>query len=296
MNYTISNGIYTAPVSSHGAELISIKHNLSDSEIIWQSNNEQFWSKHSPLLFPFCGRLKDKKYSYRGYSYGMSAHGFISGKEFSLISNTADTVVLEFTSDAETLAVYPFSFTFVASYKLSDNGIECKVSVTNTGDEVMPFMFGWHPGFMLPNGNDAEIESYEIFFDKNLKSVTWIPLQHGCFARIHGEEYVLGGGKYRLNEEEIYKNDTMIFKGCPNSATLRSCASGYSLSLKWSKNTPVLCIWKEPSSEARFICIEPWSNSIGDGESDEVLEKRDMIRLGTGKTEVFTYCFGLSQA
>lgn len=294
MNYTISNEKYTAVIKSLGAELISLKHNFTDEEIMWQSDREEFWSKHSPLLFPFCGRLKDKKYTYRDKSYDMGSHGFISSKEFRLISQAKQAVELGFDSDEDTLAIYPFEFSFKARYELSDNGIECKVTVTNKGNDVMPFMFGWHPGFALPTKNGEKIGSYEIFFDDGLDKVVWIPLQNGAFARIHGVDYALTNGAYPLNEEEIYKNDTMIFKGCPCSATLRAPSYPYSLSLKWSQNTPCLCIWKWPSSEAKYICIEPWSNSVNDGVSDEVLEKRDMIRLGAGASEEFTYSFGLS--
>ena len=294
MNYTISNETYTAVISSRGAELISLKHNESGKEIMWQCNVEDAWAKHSPLLFPFCGRLKDKKYTYRGVSYEMGAHGFISKKEFELASISECAVELISTSDEQTLAVYPFEYNFSARYELSKSGIECKVTVTNTGSDVMPFMFGWHPGFALPCDNGEDIESYQLYFDENTVSTRWIPLQNVCFARPYSEDFALDGGIFRFNEEQIYKNDTMIFKGCPPYATLRAPGYPYSLSLKWSENTPYLCIWKSPINMAKFICIEPWSNTLNDGNTDEILEEKDMVRLDPNGSEVFTYSFGLS--
>ena len=294
MNYTISNEQYTAVIASLGAELISLKHNNSGTEIMWQCNVEGAWSKHSPLLFPFCGRLKDKKYTYSGVSYDMGAHGFISKKEFTLLSHESDVIELEFSADESTLALYPFAFNFKARYELKDNGINCKITVTNGDNKIMPFMFGWHPGFALPTENGEDIGDYELYFNDGTKAVSWIPLQNVCFARPYGEDYEFTNGAYPFNEEQIYKNDTMIFKGCPSYATLRAPSYPYSLSLKWSENTPYLCIWKEPDNRAKFICIEPWSNSLNDGDKDEVLEEKDMIRLNPGDSEEFTYFFGLS--
>lgn len=294
MNYTISNEAYTAVISSCGAELISLRHNSSGKELMWQCNIEGAWSKHSPLLFPFCGRLKNKQYTWRGKSYAMGAHGFISKMEFALEACDKDCIELSCSSDDSTLEIYPFNFVFKAKYLLSDNGIQCKVTISNTGDDIMPFMFGWHPGFALPTENGEDIESYELFFGNELDKVSWIPLQNECFARPYGEDYTLPNGSFRFNEKEIYKNDTMIFKGCPLCATLRAPSYPYSLTLKWSENTPYLCIWKEPNNKAKFICVEPWSNSLNDGFADEVLEEKDMIRLNPSASEEFTYFFGLS--
>ena len=110
MKYTISNEQYTAVIDSLGAELISLKHNESGAEIMWQGNVEGAWSKHSPLLFPFCGRLKDKKYTYGGISYDMGAHGFISKKEFSLLSQESATIELGCSADESTLDEAPMAY------------------------------------------------------------------------------------------------------------------------------------------------------------------------------------------
>ena len=77
---------------------------------MWQSTNEEFWSKHSPLLFPVCGRLKDKKYTYRGIEYNMMPHGFINGVEFSVKELLDKKVTLVARASEETLAQYPFAF------------------------------------------------------------------------------------------------------------------------------------------------------------------------------------------
>lgn len=288
MNYTIKNAYYTATVSDIGAELISLKAK-NGVELIWQSPSQRYWSKHAPLLFPICGRIKDGKYTLLGKEYAMSAHGFISGKKFTVKKQSDDSITLCAVSDSETLAAYPFKFELCAEYSLSCDTLCCRVTVKNLDAVAMPYMLGWHPAFMLPTDEDTDIESYYIDFG-GTERVTWSPLQNGCFVRPFGEDFATPCGRYTLCEEQIYKNDTMIFSDVPTSIRLTNGKS-YALDMSWSANTPYLCIWKHPDHDAKFICIEPWSNLPGDGDTDECFDTRAMQRLLPGDTEDYTVTF-----
>jgi galactose mutarotase-like enzyme len=61
---TISNSKLTAQIKHFGAELFSLK-NKENKEFMWDGNSV-FWGKHSPILFPIVGTLKDNLYSYNG--------------------------------------------------------------------------------------------------------------------------------------------------------------------------------------------------------------------------------------
>ena len=61
--YSAKNSYYTISVSTLGAELTSMK-SANGFEHIWQKNGD--WHDQAPLLFPVCGRIKDKKYTYQG--------------------------------------------------------------------------------------------------------------------------------------------------------------------------------------------------------------------------------------
>ena len=285
MNYTISNEFYTATVSDLGAELISLKHR-SGKELMWQAPDENFWSKHAPLLFPIAGRIKDGEYYYNGKCYKMSSHGFISKVIFEVTSKADDSITLVAKSNEATLLQYPFDFEFTACYSLSGNTLTATVTIKNESSDVRPFTFGWHPGFMLPRDESTDIEDYYVDFGKDVESVEWTPLINGPFARTYSEPLYTDGGKYRLNEKEIYKNDTMIFSKTPTSIRL-SDGKKYSLDMSWSENTPYLCIWKEPSHDAPFICLEPWSGLPQDGIKEECFEDRPMRRLAPGASESF---------
>ena len=73
MQYTIWNKKIELTVDTHGAEAVSLKKD--GKEYIWNGNPE-FWNRHAPVLFPFVGKPKDKKYRYEGKKYPMGQHGF----------------------------------------------------------------------------------------------------------------------------------------------------------------------------------------------------------------------------
>ena len=282
MTYTLKNDNLTVEINALGAEVISVR-DKSGYEFIW---NGAEWSGHAPILFPTCGKLLDGKFTSRGRVYEMKSHGFAKRSEFTATeaSDTAITFVLE--SNAETLACYPFDFKLEAKYELDENKLCLTLNVVNAGKHVMPYMIGWHPGFTL--GGTKEICSHYVSFGET-REVTWHPLQHGAFVNPFYSSYPLKSGKYYLNEEEIYANDTMIFKDVPSTVKLAGGGQKHSVTLSYSENLPYLCIWKAPSSAARFICLEPWSSVPSDGETPENFDSRPMARLEAGSSEEYSY-------
>ena len=83
MNTTISNSTLSASIKHAGAELFSIKNN-QNKEYIWEGNPD-FWGKHSPVLFPIVGTLKNNIYTIDGNEYQLPRHGFARDMEFQLI-------------------------------------------------------------------------------------------------------------------------------------------------------------------------------------------------------------------
>ena len=68
MNYEIKNSFIKAKIKSFGAELNSLQKIENDFEYIWQANS-QYWARHSPVLFPIVGRLKNDSYFYKDKKY-----------------------------------------------------------------------------------------------------------------------------------------------------------------------------------------------------------------------------------
>ena len=65
-------------VNEKGAELVSIKFN-GEEKI---HNGKEFWNRHSPVLFPIVGKLKDGKTLIDGVEYEMEQHGFARNMNF----------------------------------------------------------------------------------------------------------------------------------------------------------------------------------------------------------------------
>ena len=290
MIYTISDGKYTAKINSTGAELISAV--CDGFDVIWEG--KEFWLKHAPLLFPVCGRLKDKTYTVGGETYHMDIHGFIKFREFELVEKTETKLVLKNSSDDETRALYPFDYTFVAKYELLDGKVICKTEVTNDSKKTMPFMFGWHHAFAFPKSVKV-LEDFTFDFGKESvidhpgKSVTNTDPTVPTPAPVR---ISLDGGKYKLNTEVLYDTDTVILSEMGNSVSMTDGAD-YTLNLKWSDNLKYLCMWKYPDNAARYLCLEPWSNSARGTGNAENFDLRDMIRLAPGESEEFLYEFEL---
>ena len=288
MEYTIKNEFYSMTIDTCGAEMTSLK-DASGFEHMWQ-NKPDFWNRHAPLLFPVCGKLKDAKYTYHQKEYEMQGHGFIGKCEFNLVKCADGHIVMEFSANDETKKIYPFDFTVTAHYALCGNTVDFSFTVKNDGEEMLPYMFGWHPAFSLSEENGADIENYKLTFAGHDK-LSWQPLQNGPFVRPDAEDYPLTDEAYRLSEKEIYENDTMIFTGHDNALVMTNDLNSYKLNIRWSENLPALCIWKWPDNAAKYICIEPWSSTPADGIIDENFETRKMARLAPGKTEVYSDSF-----
>lgn len=288
---SIKNEYYTITVSTLGAELVSVK-GADGYEYIWQ-NNADFWDSHAPILFPACGRLKDQKYTYGGKEYQMDVHGFIKDSEFAIASKEGGHIIMTYSSNEESKKIYPFDFSVIAHYELCGKEIKFSFTITNRGKASMPYMFGWHPGFNLPTGDGLDINDYKL--ELGVKELTWHPLQNGPFVNPNSESYPIPDGAYHFNEEEIYKNDTMIFTRHNNELTMRADNHPYELSFSWSENMPYLCIWKDEFNAAKFICLEPWSAVPADGVTPENFDIRNMNRLDGGKSEVFSYTVSLKK-
>jgi len=287
MIYTLKNDFYTLSVDTLGAELISIKSALG-RELLWQNTSGSGWSSHAPLLFPFCGRLKDEQFLYKGQAYPMKIHGFASRVGFSLVENTDSRLVFLLESDEETKKIYPFDFRFFATYTLDKDKIILSVRIENTGDKVMPYVFGWHPGFMLPTEDGQDINDYSVKFD-NKSEITRVLFTKDLTVPGTLVSYPTPKSEYKLCEEEIYKHDTMVFRDAGYGVRLTADGHPYELKMTWSDNLPVLCIWKMPRNEAKYICIEPWTHTTARGEGCNDIEVRPMNRLECGGCDTYEY-------
>ena len=123
MIVSISNENLVAKIQTNGAELISLINNATQEEIIWEGS-PLYWEKHSPILFPIVGSLKNNAYTYKDKVYKMLRHGFARDIAFETISKAENNVIFKLLSSDETKLEYPFDFELLVSFELIANSLE----------------------------------------------------------------------------------------------------------------------------------------------------------------------------
>ena len=68
MEFILENENLRVTVESHGAELVSVVNKQTGAEMLWQAD-PAVWARHAPVLFPYCGRLKDGAFTCKGVRY-----------------------------------------------------------------------------------------------------------------------------------------------------------------------------------------------------------------------------------
>ena len=71
MRYTIENEFLSVTADTHGAELVSVVDKATGAEMIWGAD-KAVWGRHAPILFPYCGKLRDGHYELDGTTYELS--------------------------------------------------------------------------------------------------------------------------------------------------------------------------------------------------------------------------------
>ena len=275
MKTVIKNTFLTATINSFGAELCSLK-NKENKEYIWAGNSD-FWGKHSPILFPIVGTLKNNSFHYNAKEYDLSRHGFAREMEFKLIDKKEDSATFSLQSTEETLRVYPFQFELQIIYTVDNYNLSIEYKVINKGNSKMPFSIGAHPAFALP-GN---FEDYSIQFDKE-EFLEYYLLENDLISN-QTKKLETQEGQIPLTYE-LFKNDALIFKTLKSkSLTILENRNPF-LRVNF-KDFPSLGIWTKMN--APFLCIEPWfgysdtnenSGNLFEKEGIQVLEENATFR------------------
>jgi galactose mutarotase-like enzyme len=272
---TIKKGNLSAEIKHLGAELISLKTN-HDREYMWEGNPE-FWGKHSPVLFPIVGTLKNNSFYYNAMEYHLSRHGFARDMPFELIDASESIATFSLHSSEETLKVYPFEFELQIIYTLNENNLSIAYKVSNNGKTAMPFSIGAHPAFALPN----QFENYAIAFEKE-EPLTYYLLENDLISS-NTKNLGITNKKIPLNYE-LFENDALIFKTLESNVLTILENENPILRINF-EDFPSLGIWTKIN--APFICIEPWfgysdtnesSGNLFEKEGSQIIETKETFQ------------------
>lgn len=243
---TIKNAYLAAIINANGAELVSLK-TKENKEYIWEGN-PSFWGKHSPVLFPIVGTLKNDSFTYNGIEYNLPRHGFAREFVFELIEKSESSATFSLKSTLHTKKVYPFEFDFQISYLLKGNKLIISYKVINNNEFVMPFSIGAHPAFSLPKS----FENYSLLFDCN-ENLTSFQLEKDLLSD-NTEIIEMTNNQVPLRYS-LFEKDALIFKKI-QSKNITILENQNPLLRVQFNDFPNLGIWTKVN--APFICIEPW--------------------------------------
>lgn len=253
-----------------GAELVSV---MCDG-IERLHDGKEFWNRHSPILFPIVGKLKDNETKINGKTYKMGQHGFARDMEFEKLSE--NSYVLK--SNAETLEKFPFQFELYVSYEVSGNKLTTKYKVVNKSDELMIFGLGGHPAFVC----EYTSGKYRLEFEKEETNIEIKQLENGLISnkKINTEKYIKENRIFL--DQNTFENDAVIMKNIKSNKVFLKTETKKVLTFDFT-DFPYLAIWSKP--DANFVCIEPWFNTADKVDSNENFEeKEDLIELKPNKS------------
>ncbi len=184
----------------------------------------------------------------------MERHGFARHSEFNLIEKTPVHAKFSLSYTGQTLAVYPFKFTFQVLYDLFDSELRVSYKVINQDDKTIWFSVGAHPAFNVPFYKNEQMEDYYLEFEQEEKLEKHLLSDKGYF---NGKtETVPTNGARLALKKDLFAKDALVFKNLLSQKIyLKNTKNPHLISLSYP-HFNYLGIWAKPG--ASFICIEPW--------------------------------------
>ena len=129
-----------------------------------------------PFLAPWANRLDEQAFYANGKRYALNMglgnvrgahpiHGFLGAAAWEVVDAKADegaawvTSRLNFLSQPDWMAQFPFAHTIVMTHRLRDGVLDITVALHNLSAEPMPVAIGFHPSFRL---TDAPRDAWTI--------------------------------------------------------------------------------------------------------------------------------------
>jgi len=280
-----SDGI-TAAIKAFGAELCSVK-NADGSELLWQAGPQ--WPRHSPILFPIVGRLKNDELHHEGKAYPMTQHGFARDLRFDWASRGASSCSLMLTDNAETRRRYPFAFRLVVTFAADGADLGVTFEVTNTGEGMLPASIGGHPAFNWPLLPGLAKKAYAITFSSEEPAP--VRRLRGGLLRAVPEPSPVQGNRLSLSER-LFDDDAVIFDRLASNSVRYGADRGPAIEVSWD-GFQELGVWSKLGG-APFVCIEPWRGFASPETPDgDFIHKPGLMHIAPAETRLLSYRIGI---
>lgn len=187
-----------------------------------------------PFLFPVFGRTPEDSI------YPMEIHGFGHTSAWTVLEHQENMLRLELSPNEETKKVYPFEFHVELIFVIEDGKLQIHQIYENTGENDMPFAFGFHPYFAVNPTEvsvkvDAELEM-DMFTGKP------VPVKHNP-VKLAFPEGATESGAFFLQAQK----EAVIQVGVKK------------IHMEFDENFNRLVFWAVRGKE--FLCVEPINSS-----------------------------------
>ena len=279
-------------IADKGAELCRVWDKETACERLWHAD-PAIWNRHSPILFPFVGKVIDGKYRLNGREYEMKTqHGFARDMNFVCVEETDSSVSHLLCSTEETKKIYPFDFHLQIRHRLDKEMqrlLHIEWEVTNTGTETMYYSIGGHPGFMPPK----EIDKEDCFLGfPGKEKLHYISADSAGFV-IPDTVYELTLENNLAPVDESLPN-TWIFENNQVHAVQLARPDKTPWITLHCEEFPILAVWANAAGP--FICLEPWHGIPAEvTESGAFEDKKFVTILQPGATYVTWFDVTLDQ-
>lgn len=250
----ISNNQLAVTISPIGAEVQSIKDVNTQCEYLWHGD-AQWWSGHSPILFPIVGGLWNGTCRVDGQELHISKHGFVRRAPWRVVCVEADKAVFEFVSTVGTFAIFPYAFRLTATYSLDGRKLRAEFCVENLGGSPFCFQLGGHPAIALPNWDDAQPLDGYLRLEGNPTHVLRAGEQ-GCLEPDTFPVPLNADGLVPLTVD-TFSHEALIFDNHQVSAATVLTPSGQPVA-RVESTAPVWLFWSPQGVHTPFVCLEPW--------------------------------------
>lgn len=264
----IENDDILIRVDPLGAEWRSFIDKRSGREWLWQGD-PSIWSGRAPVLFPVIGAQTEGRIRVDGVAYPHPKHGFFRRRMTTVIRHSADEIVFELASDADTKTQYPFDFRFRVGFRISGREVENWFEVENTGGSPMPYHLGAHPAFNIRVGRSR------IVFEQSETAAVHGAAPDGLL--LPDAEPFLEDARSFAIDPDTFIPDALVFKSLASkSLSVLVYEIEEALHIRYGA-FPYLGIWAKPG--APYVCVEPWIGCADTQGRDVEFREKEAVRV-----------------
>lgn len=286
MKIKITSGENYAVLGLDGAMLNSL--NKNNTEYLWQGD-AKYWAGQAPVCFPITGVLPNGEMQAFGKRCTMKRHGVARINPFEVLKQHKNSVTFVQRSNENTKRDFPFDYELKIKYTINGDTVTNEYTVTNTGEDKLPFVIGGHPAFNCPLSNGEKFEDYKVVFDKNITKPCLRPDHHTGLVNVYENfDEMHGGDTLSLVHELFEEKDALIFENCEAKSATLIGKSGKGVKIEFQDMNNLL-IWSAVGN-APFVALEPWTGLASCNDEDGLFEhKRGMTVLEKDETASFKF-------